>query len=175
MGSAIRLRLEPLNSSEQTQLWQSLCDDESLNGIAYKIETDAWGGIKMSPTQAKHSRMVRRVARLIEEKLGGEALTELAITSEEGVKVPDVAWCSAVFLEQHWSEFAQTRAPEICVEVVSPSNSAAELKQKTDLYLRLGAVEVWIVSDDAAVEIHTQSGMRDDSTFGFNPAKLLAL
>lgn len=174
MGSAIRLRQAPLSVEEQRQLWQRLCSDDTLNGLAYKIETDTWGGIQMSATQTKRSRMVRKVARLIEEKLGGEALTELAVITQEGVKVPDVAWCSPSFLETHWSEEVLTRAPEICVEVVSPSNSETELRIKTDLYLSLGAIEVWLVAEDGMVEIHTQSGTREDSSFGFDPKSDLA-
>lgn len=170
MGSAIRLRQDPLSAAEQKQLWQRLCADESLAGIAYKIETDASGAIHMRPTQTKHSRMVRRIARLMENKLGGEALTELAILTEDGVKVPDVAWCSEAFLSSRWSEVALARAPEICVEVVSPSNSESELRGKTALYLGLGAKEVWIVSEEGAVEIHAGTGPRIGSSFGFDPA-----
>jgi hypothetical protein len=170
MSAAIRLRREPLTSNEQRLAWRKLCSDASLASIPYKVETDAWGGVHIRPTQTKHSRMVRRVARLLEERLGGEALTELAIITPDGVKVPDVAWCSKAFLEAYWSDVALTRAPEICVEVVSPSNSEAELRSKTAHYLALGATEVWLVSDGGAVEIHTGDGTRDDSTFGFNPA-----
>ena len=97
MSAAIQMRREPLTTDEQQHVWQALCDDETLAGIAYKIETDAWGGVHRSPTQTQHSRRVRRVARLLEDKLGGEALTELAIVTDDGVKVPDVAWCSEAF------------------------------------------------------------------------------
>ena len=82
---------------------------------------------------------------------------------------PDVAWCSEAFLAQHWSDVALQKAPEICVEVVSPSNSEAELRNKTVQYLSLGAQEVWLVAEEGVVEIHSQSGTRDDSAFGFNP------
>ena len=141
MSAAIQMRRKHLTTDEQQHVWQALGDDETLAGIAYKIETDAWGGVHMSPTQTQHSRRVRRVARLLEEKLGGEALTELAIVTEDGVKVPDVAWCSEAFLAQHWSDVALLKAPEICVEVVSPSNSKSELRNKTAQYLSLGARE----------------------------------
>ena len=94
--------------------------------------------------------------------------------TEDGVKVPDVAWCSEAFLAQHWSDVALLKAPEICVEVVSPSNSESELRNKTAQYLSLGAREVWLVAEDGAVEIHTSVGLRDDSTFGFNPAAALS-
>ena len=36
-------------------------------------------------------------------------------------------------------------APEICIEVVSPSNSVKELSEKTDAYLAAGAEEVWLI------------------------------
>lgn len=147
MGAALQLRCEALTADELEHVWKTLCDDEALAGIAQKVETDRWGVVRMSPTQAKHSRMVRRVARLLEDKLGGEALTELALITVDGVKVPDIALCSEAFLRQHWSDIALRSAPEICVEVVSPSNSEAELRAKTELYLNLGAREVWLVSE----------------------------
>jgi Uma2 family endonuclease len=107
---------------------------------------------------------------MLKQKLGGEAMPELAIVTSDGVKVPDVAWCSESFLAQYWSDVVLRKAPEICVEVVSPSNAEAELRAKTALYLSQGAIEVWLVSDDGAVEVHTKAGPREDSTFGFNPA-----
>ena len=36
-------------------------------------------------------------------------------------------------------------APEISIEVVSPSNSVKELSEKTDAYLAAGAEEVWLI------------------------------
>ncbi len=174
MGAAIQLRRKPLTCEEHRQAWQALCNDDSLASVPYKIETDAWGGVHMSPTQTMHSRMVRRVARLLETKLGGEALTELAIVTDDGVKVPDVASCSEDFLAQYWSDVVLVRAPEICVEVVSPSNSEVELLSKTKQYLNLGAREVWLVAEDGAVEIHNVAGVRDDSSYGFSPAKDLS-
>ena len=93
MSAAIQMRREPLTSDEQQHVWQALCDDESLAGIAYKIETDAWGGVHRSPTQIQHARRVRRVARLLEEKLGGESLTELGIQTEDGaVEIHPPPW-----------------------------------------------------------------------------------
>jgi Uma2 family endonuclease len=158
-----------LTHDEHRQAWQALCNDEALAGVPYKIETDAWGGVHMHPAQTKHPRTVRRVARLLESKLGREALTELAIITDDGVKVPDVAWCSEAFLEQYWSDVVLVKAPEICVQVVSPSNSEVELLSKTKQYLSLGAREVWLVAEDDAVEIHNVAGVREDSAFGFSP------
>ena len=43
------------------------------------------------------------------------------------------------------------RAPEICVEILSPSNSIAEIDQKRALYFDAGAGEVWICNPDGSV------------------------
>jgi Uma2 family endonuclease len=36
------------------------------------------------------------------------------------------------------------RAPEICVEVLSPSNTDAEIREKMLLYFDAGSAEVWL-------------------------------
>ena len=129
MTATIQLRRGPLTADEQLGAWEALCNDKTLAGIAYKIETDAWGAMRMGPTQTRHARMVGRIMRLIQAKLGGEAMPELAIMTSDGIKVPDVCWCSDTFLAHDW-----------------------------------------LVAEDGAVEVHTQDGARDDSTFSFNPA-----
>lgn len=170
MATTIQLRRKPLTADEHQRAWEALCNDKTLTGIAYKIETDAWGAMRMSPTQTRHARMVGRLVRLLQAKLGGEAMPELAIMTDDGIKVPDVGWCSDTFLAHDWLDVVLRKAPEICVEVVSPSNSEVELRLKTALYLRAGAIEVWLVAEDGAVEVHTQAGARESSTFAFNPA-----
>jgi len=43
-----------------------------------------------------------------------------------------------------------TQAPEICVEVISSSNTEAELKEKMALYFGAGAQEVWLCAASGA-------------------------
>ena len=176
MGAAIQLRREPLTALEHERAWKALCDDNSLDGIAYKFETDAWGAVRMSPTQARHSRIAGRAIRLLQAKLGGgEAMPELAILTIDGIKVPDLCWCSPEFLASKWSDVVLRHAPEICVEIVSPSNTEGEMRAKTELYLNAGAVEVWLIAENGAVEVHATTGLRDDSVYGFSPATELGL
>ena len=49
-------------------------------------------------------------------------------------------------------------APEICVEIISPSNSKGEIEEKIKLYLTKGAHEVWIVNDDGKMRYYTAQG-----------------
>jgi Uma2 family endonuclease len=46
---------------------------------------------------------------------------------------------------RHGEERVLQSAPEICVEVLSPSNSTKEIDDKRCAYLAAGALEVWIV------------------------------
>jgi hypothetical protein len=43
------------------------------------------------------------------------------------------------------------RAPEVCVEVRSPRNSEAELREKAALYFDAGAVEVWVCGESGVM------------------------
>ena len=48
-------------------------------------------------------------------------------------------------MASHPRETPLTRAPELCIEVVAPSNSRKELSEKVAAYLATGALEAWIV------------------------------
>ena len=70
---------------------------------------------------------------------------------------PDVSVTQA---GQRVDEYLQG-APAIAIEVVSPSNTAETLSDKTDLYFEYGALEVWRVYPKARkIEIHAAGGSR---------------
>jgi len=50
--------------------------------------------------------------------------------------------------------------------VLSPSNSRPEMQQKTVAYLAAGAIEVWIVAEDGAVEMFNGGGRIAESSLG---------
>ena len=68
-----------------------------------------------------------------------------------GAKRPDVQAKRKAFLKKHQYDTPYPVAPEICVEVVSPSNSSAEIAEKIGLYLNQGALEVWICDQNGAL------------------------
>ena len=52
-------------------------------------------------------------------------------------------------------------APELAIEVVSPSDTAKHLERKVDAYLQGGAKSVWIVFPEArSVTVHTPESVR---------------
>jgi Uma2 family endonuclease len=59
--------------------------------------------------------------------------------------------------EQSLSSRIYRGAPEIAIEVVSPSDTAKHLERKVDAYLQGGAKSVWIVFPEArSVTVHTR-------------------
>lgn len=149
--------------------WTELVNDPSLHDLPYKIELNADGKIEMSPASNRHGTLQARVAWALKNAMpAGEAITECSVLTEIGVRVPDVAWASREFLESQQDSTPFTRAPELCVEVVSPSNTAREIEDKVRAYLAAGAREVWVVNEDGALKCFGPEGARATSEYGIH-------
>ena len=61
-----------------------------------------------------------------------------------GTKIPNVVWISHENLRR--KQEGNLPVPEICVEVLSPSNTETEMMTKRDLYLEIGVRGVWLFS-----------------------------
>lgn len=150
--------------------WAEVLADPVLRDLPYKIELNAWGKIEMSPASNAHGRRQFRIGTELERLLpDGEAMTEASILTEIGVRVPDAVWASRAFLATHGDETPFPRAPEICVEVLSPSNTDDEIEGKTRAYLAAGAHEVWTVSEEGRIRFFGPDGERAASGFGVAP------
>ena len=68
----------------------------------------------------------------------------------------DLAWVSAGYAQLLEAErpVALVQAPEICIEVFSPSNTAEEIAEKRALYFEAGAKEVWICELDGRMSFY---------------------
>ena len=139
--------------------WAEVVGDPALRDLPFKIELNAWGKIEMSPASNRHGRLQARVASELNRQMpDGEAITEASIVTDIGVRVPDVVWASPAFLTAHGESTPFPRAPEICVEIVSPSNSAEETREKVRAYLAAGALEVWVVLEDGRAKYFDATG-----------------
>ncbi len=81
------------------------------------------------------------------------------------MKVADAVWCSKAFIKQHGFKTPYPIATEICIEVVSPSNSKEEMLNKVKLYLAAGAKEVWIYWEDERIEFFNIIGQIEQSSY----------
>jgi Uma2 family endonuclease len=139
--------------------WLDLCKDKNLNDLPYKIELNNAGQIIMSPTRNWHGYYASKIARLLAEFMKtGETLVECAIETEDSTKVADAVWASSDRFQVIKDEASCSIAPEICVEVRSPTNSKEEIVRKRRLYLTAGASKFWVCDNDGQVEFYDATG-----------------
>lgn len=154
--------------------WQEVCDNPSLKNLPFKIELNEYGKIIMSPVKVYHSAFQGEIEYLLRTLLKtGKTLPECAIATHKGTRVADVAWISDSRFAVVKQEVECSIAPEICVEVVSSSNSRQEMAEKRALYFEAGAEEVWICDDTGRVVFYNRDGELSASkrVAGF-PAKI---
>lgn len=148
--------------------WSEVVNNPLLQNLPFKIELNKFGKLLMSPASNSHGRFQGRIAGALWQKQpqpDGEVITECSIQTSDGVKVADVAWASAAFIAEFGYTTPYPKAPELCVEIVSPSNSKAEIAEKVELYLAKGAQEVWVVYEDSRMDIFTYTGQVAESRF----------
>lgn len=146
--------------------WSDVINDSTLQNLPFKIELNKFGKLLMSPASNKHGIAQSRVsASLIRQFPEGITITECSINTSEGTKVADVAWASESFISEWGTVTPFPRAPELCIEIVSPSNSREEMRIKKDLYLEAGAQEVWVIYMDSHVDIFTADGLVKEGCF----------
>jgi len=139
--------------------WEEIINDPTLQNLPFNIETNRFGQILMSPASNKHGRIQSEVGiEIHRRRKGGVIINECSVDTSDGVKVADVAWASDEFFAEYGDETPYPKAPEICVEVTSPSNSKQEIEQKIELYLSKGALEVWVVNQKREVTFYSHTG-----------------
>jgi len=146
--------------------------DKSLHDLPYKIELNEKGLIEMSPASFIHSLLQGRLTALLSNQLDGEVFTELAVQTARGVRVPDVAWGSKEYVKKHIKDVYALSAPELCIEIISPSNTPEEMKDKINLFIEAGAIEVWIITESGQVSYYNHQGQQIKSIFDIDLGKL---
>jgi Uma2 family endonuclease len=109
--------------------------------------------IKLPPAKYKHVEIAHRIHALLVPAVGkagasarlGGAYLEMGYKFGTGVWLqPDV---SISYRDQPCGDYFES-APALAVEVISESNSAAQMDRKMKVYLANGGVEVWLVYPD---------------------------
>lgn len=139
--------------------WEILCADPSLATLPGRIETDALGHIiKTPPPAPEHGEGQFTLGSILACHLpGGRVITECPVSTSEGVKLADVAWISRERRTAQKGLKAFTQAPEVCVEILSPNNTRAEIDEKKRLYFEAGASEVWVCGLDGSLRFFLSS------------------
>jgi Uma2 family endonuclease len=139
-----------------TLTWEAICADRSLRDLPYKIETNRYNQIILSPASGWHGHCEYEIGKLLEQRLpGGKIIQECPVQTVDGIRVADVAWMSLQRWQPVRRSVAFPVAPEVCVEILSPSNSREEMLEKMQLYFAKGAQEVWLCDEDGRFEFFT--------------------
>jgi Uma2 family endonuclease len=136
-------------TEQNLRRWAEVVSDSKLARLEERVETDRFGHIIMSPPpSARHGSHQFRIGALLDQHMqDGRVVTECPISTADGVKAADVAWASPMRVRELGDNVCFPRAPEICVEILSPGNTEAEIRNKTALYFDAGAKEVWHCTD----------------------------
>ncbi|MBK1642956.1 hypothetical protein CKO12_13975 [Chromatium okenii] len=137
--------------------WQEVCEHPLFQDIPFKVETNRWGQVVMSPATNRHglyqARLIRWLAQLLPD---GEPLAECSIQTPDGVKVADVVWGSSAFFIRNGLANPYLEAPEIVIEILSPSNTSGEMNEKKRLYFAGGAQEFWLCAANGQLRFFSQ-------------------
>ncbi len=139
--------------------WNEIINDPTLQNLPFKIETNKFGQILMSPATNERSVIQSEIGFEIHRRQkGGVNMAECSIDTSDGVKVADVAWASDEFFAEYCDVTPRPKAPEICIEITSPARSKEEIEHKIELYLAKGALEVWVVNQKREVTFYSHTG-----------------
>ncbi len=148
---------------------QFLALPEEFDQHGNRIKDELIGGevVKMPQPSYFHDRIKNRISRLLGRYLDANPAVQFDSVVETGAQVsdydtfvPDVALVRVG--EQPLSVRIYRGAPELAIEVVSPTDTARHLKRKVDAYLEGGAKSVWIVYPEArSVMVHTSGSVRE--------------
>jgi Uma2 family endonuclease len=171
---------EPRRKVDQTAFnlrrWSELLADTQLGRdlarIEGRIETNRYGHLIMLPPAApSHGGYQARIAYLLYDLLPhGRVTTECPISTAEGVKGTDVAWTSESRRAAIEKKVLLIKAPEICVEVISPSNSRREMAERKALLFSAGAREVWFCDKDGQMTFFVGAASRGGKASKICPA-----
>ena len=133
-------------------------------GVRHELDE---GELITMPTPAViHAVVVQRInlilSRYVYEHRLGEVLANvsylLSRKPAKTVRQPDLSFVSRQRFANAIGSVLFEGAPELAVEVVSPSDSASDLNRKVKQYLAAGAREVWIAYPDTrTVHVHRSS------------------
>jgi Uma2 family endonuclease len=144
-----------LSRAELRERWQQLADNRLVAEIPCKVELSEKGAIEVSPPTIRHAFIQGFLTReLARQRPDGTTLPECTVETDIGMRVPDLVWVSRELMERHRGEKQFRVAPDLCVEVLSPTNTRIQMV-------------VWIVDENGVPEIHTSDGRVSASTLGF--------
>ncbi len=117
--------------------------------------------VQVAPPKKKHARAQWRLRLLLEPAAGPGGFVDKEVAYRP---LPEYeAWAAdvAYMPRERWDRIEDYLfgAPELVIEVLSPSNTASEMRDKRKLCLANGSIEFWVVDpEQREVEVSTPDG-----------------
>ncbi len=152
------LFMTPLEEPALT--WEQLATTHPIfPNLHWKLETNARNQIFLSPPpNLEHQEYGAAILVLLFELMkGGKPIYEAGVKTSDGTRIPDIVWISTEKRAQRKGRPSLPSSPELCVEILSPSNTKLEIEQKKSLYFEGGAQEVWICDRRGKMTFYAKS------------------
>jgi Uma2 family endonuclease len=123
--------------------------DKLENPPGFYLELHNGEIVQMSYPKMKHLRVQKRVEQILDEAFGDRGIAQIEFAfrpkPEHELWQADVAWIPWERYEQVDDGNNLAGAPNIVVEVLSPSNTASEILERKLMCMDHGCVEFWVV------------------------------
>jgi Uma2 family endonuclease len=141
-------------------------DEFDQSGNPIKVELIGGEIVQMPHASKRHDLIKNWIGRILFRYLDanpGQALTALIeagfVVTQRDTFAPDVA----VFRKERLDEEGRliNGAPEIAIEVISPTDTVDKIREKIAAYLDNGASSVWIFYRNGTVAVHAATSVRE--------------
>jgi Uma2 family endonuclease len=158
----------PATALVTSEQYASLPDEFDHNGNRIKDELIGGEIVKMSHGTQLHDLVKMNIAAALllylqaSKRPDLKALVEIAyVVTPHDTFVPDVSVLPRTRLTPQKDKYI-LGAPELAIEVVSPTDTVLRLKAKVDTYLANGSHSVWVVFPDSrSVMVYTSTSVRE--------------
>lgn len=115
----------------------------------------------------KHAKLQSRLVRLLRPRCEHLGVVEMEVAfralPEYELRAADVAFVSQSRWDSVDDDDNLNGSPELVIEVISPSNTKLELREKAALCLATGAAEFWMVDPESRSVAVVRRGQPDVS------------
>lgn len=140
------------------------------DGGRYRLEL-VRGRVVREPLPGElHGTLIVRLGHYLYESVEahglGRVVSHTGVVTErapDSVRGPDLAFTSRSRMSRYPSKGALRRAPDLCIEILSPSNRPREMRRKVFEYVNAGAKLVWVIDPQSqrVTEYRSKSDVRN--------------
>jgi Uma2 family endonuclease len=137
---------------------------QTPEGRAFYYELRNGELVEVSRPKMDHARKQRGLRKLLEAAYGERGVWEIEVAfralPEYEVRVADVAYLAGDRWQKADANDNIRGAPDIVIEILSPSNTASEIADKCALCLDNGCLQFWTVdSNHREIKVSTPDGL----------------